>query len=371
MKLEVHLPLTKIIIFVCVTVNSLFIVKYGLRILPLAPLVGVVVLYSSLWVLLTYGCRNKNVKKLIADKKINLLLFILILSAIIFLHTYIDPYTLRTDRWSAIDGWGRYLLDGRYPYAAPTHLNGRGSPFPIWQLFHLPFVILGNVGYGFTFSLIIFFAVLWKNKEYAFLCGALVLMCISPVFWYEVAVRSDMFYNVLLLALVMRYRKCYSPYIIAVLTALFCCTRLLCIIPIAIAYLQWYIKECQWKTRILMVLIFAGIVIAVFLPFALWPNNDLLTSDISPLRLQTRAGGIIQLLFCVFLVVTASRIATTNTYYAITAIVIFVFFSFCSVFYYDFIHFDITYIATSIPFAIFALSERYQQSLSSANNNQK
>ncbi|MCF0202270.1 MAG: hypothetical protein HUK08_02800 [Bacteroidaceae bacterium] len=355
MKPERFLTWTNLMVFVCIAVNSLFVIKYGLRVLPASAVTGAVIVYSGIWVSLTYCCRNRYARELVANKWTVLLLFILILTTIIFLHIYIDPYSINVDRWSAIDGWGRYLLDGRYPYDAPTHLNGKGSPFPVWQLFHLPFVMLGDVGYGFTASLILFFALLWKDKEYGFLGSSLVLMGISPAFWYEVAVRSDLFYNILLLALLTKYLKHYSPYTVAVLAALFFCTRLVCVIPIAILCLQWYVKECKWETRIFMAMIFAGIVVAVFLPFVLWPDNDLLSSDISPLRLQTRQGGLFQLLLCLCLVVVAAWTKTKNNYYAITAAVMFTFFVFCGIYNENTLNYDITYISTALPFAIFAL----------------
>lgn len=58
----------------------------------------------------------------------------------------IDPYQIQVDRWSAIHNFINYLVHGRYPYMAPTHLGGYGSPFPVWQFLHIPFYYLNNVG---------------------------------------------------------------------------------------------------------------------------------------------------------------------------------------------------------------------------------
>ena len=74
---------------------------------------------------------------------------------------HIDPYSIKVDRWSAIHNFLTCLLAGEYPYAAQTHLGGYGSPFPVWQLFHLPFYLLGNVGLSLIVAVIIFAYSVW------------------------------------------------------------------------------------------------------------------------------------------------------------------------------------------------------------------
>jgi len=89
-----------------------------------------------------------------------LLVFTIILLAV-FLWHYIDRWSVRVDRWSALAFWSENLKNGSYPYGTPTHLGGYASPFPVWQLFHFPFHLLGDTAYGQLFCLLIFFITLF------------------------------------------------------------------------------------------------------------------------------------------------------------------------------------------------------------------
>ena len=95
------------------------------------------------------------------------------------------------DRWSALYFPIKNLLNGIYPYIAQTHLGGNASPFPIWQLFHIPFYILGNVGLSFFFVLALFLWSIYRQWGYVCFLATSMLVFTTPALWYEVAVRSD------------------------------------------------------------------------------------------------------------------------------------------------------------------------------------
>ncbi len=117
----------------------------------------------------------------------------------IALQLLIDPWSIKVDRWSALTGPISYLLAGKYPYMAPTHLGGFASPFPVWQVIHIPFYLLGNVALSFFVALILFIYTLYKTSGVSYI-GIAALMLTSPAVWHEAIVRSDLFTNMMLVA---------------------------------------------------------------------------------------------------------------------------------------------------------------------------
>ena len=122
-------------------INALFITKYLMRIsLSVTLLVLSAYLLAGL-LLPRLAARVGHVGS--RSLWFAILGFILVLAGMQYL---IDPYQIQVDRWSAIHNFINYLVHGRYPYMAPTHLGGYGSPFPVWQFLHIPFYYLNNVG---------------------------------------------------------------------------------------------------------------------------------------------------------------------------------------------------------------------------------
>lgn len=76
----------------------------------------------------------------------------------------IDPLSVRVDRWSATSYFLDALFDGRYPYGVHTHVppttHSYPSPFPFWQYVNIPFWLMGDVGYGLFFFLLLPFLTL-------------------------------------------------------------------------------------------------------------------------------------------------------------------------------------------------------------------
>lgn len=224
----------------------------------------------------------------------------------LILQYYINPYTLNVDRWSALYFPIKNLLHGIYPYIAQTHLGGNASPFPIWQLFHIPFYILGNVGLSFFFVLVLFLWSIYRQWGRIPFITISMLIILSPAIWYEVAVRSDFITNILLLATAINLFinkisvKWMNQYIlwIGIGIAMFASTRLITLIPIAILILPFYLK-LPISNKIYLAIIFIVAFIATFLPFALWDWQNFFYHQNNPWTLQTRQGHITD--FLIFL----------------------------------------------------------------------
>ena len=171
----------------------------------------------------------------------------------------IDPLSVRVDRWSATSYFLDALFDGRYPYGVHTHVpptaHSFPSPFPLWQYINIPFWLMGDVGFGlFFFLLLSFVSVRWFAGSYKKALLFLLLLLLSPAYWWEVAVRSDGLRNALLI---------------------FC--------------LIFYIE----KRRITFSTHWWAVVVAIlfFVPYVLWDTETWIFFSRNPFMEQTRQGN--------------------------------------------------------------------------------
>lgn len=224
---------------------------------------------------------------------------LLFAAALCVLQLSIDPYSLRVDRWSAIHNFLDRMLQGEYPYAARTHLGGYGSPFPVWQILHLPFYFLGDVGLSLVLAVVLFVHSLYKvceNKASGATVG-LFLLCAAPSLWYECAVRSDLVTNFLLICAIMNY-CCAEKLlfvrnyrVIAVACGLLLSTRLSVAVPLAIFFFKDFLGvpvKAKCEFLVIAIVIFC----LTFLPFAIWGDGQLFWFKYNPFELQTRQGTI-------------------------------------------------------------------------------
>jgi hypothetical protein len=352
-------------------VNSLFVAKYGSRFF--SEYLFFVIAYVFFIAMIFFFIEKK--KNFIDKIPFKIVFFVLLIVGIVgslFLLSIIDPYTLQVDRWSAIHNFIEYLFAGQYPYAAQTHLDGYGSPFPVWQFFHIPFYLLGNTSYGFVFS----FAaaaglMLWLTKSYRHASLFLFFSLLSPAFWYEVGVRSDLLYNLILclLTIAVIEKKQISisthAWILGLVCGLFLSTRLIVGVPFFIYFFRSFLK-----TKLKFQVIFVSTIILVFalsfLPFLLWDGEMLLFFQYSPFVLQTRQGTSIELIaVCALILFLSFRWNFFSEYCGTVSICLFALMSvsflrhiftngFCFTLFES--GFDITYFSTALPFVIFILS---------------
>ncbi len=280
----------------------LFIVKYGLRVAewPVVSIMGLVYILLMLTLLrrvLPWLLNHAGKRLLLSAVFVTVLL-------LLFFQSLIDPYTLQIDRWSAIHNHLDYFLHGYYPYAAQTHLGGYGSPFPVWQLFHLPFFFLGNVGWSFSAGVGLFgWAVSllggWKKAVVV-----MVLLFTHPAFLYEVSVRSDLLTNFLVSAAIVlflwHYRAAHnlSWCAVAVVCGLLMSTRLTAIVPMAVFFMVPWLRTGWLKCA---GLVFTSLIVfgLTFLPLLLWDGDALLFFEYNPFVLQTRQSHAANLLLVV------------------------------------------------------------------------
>lgn len=222
-------------------------------------------------------------------------------SAAIVAQYSIDPMTIRVDRWSAIYNFLQGMFSGVYPYGCQTHLGGYGSPFPVWQVLHIPFYLLGNVGLSIFVVSGLFIWTLYKCHSTKVALITLVFMFLSPCYWYEILVRSDLVSNLMLSAIIvdwLAYKqvglKGHIP-LLAVISGLLLSTRFCAVIPLCVLY-GYEFLHIGWKKQLLFVCVTLGVFVLTFLPFLFWKGSTLLFFEYSPFVLQTRQGSPLSLI---------------------------------------------------------------------------
>ena len=272
-------------------VNVIFCVKYNpfeiihpLYLLVLYPLIVFGIYQATVFIRI----QQKNYFFLIAA------FAILLLS--LFLWHYIDRWSVEVDRWSALAFWSENLKNGHYPYGTPSHLGGYASPFPVWQLFHFPFYLLGDTAYGQLFCLLIFFVSLFRWRTRINIGGIILLLALSPGFWWEIAVRSDLLCNMLLLFVFLTAQFYHSAYwekhkiLAAAIIGLFLCTKMLVVVPLFLFFLPQFLKYTT-KEKIGFLLVIITCFSVPFLPFLFGEQSILNHPEYNPFYLQSRQGN--------------------------------------------------------------------------------
>lgn len=351
-----------------ITINVLFIAKYSIRFNEqfalVVTLVACVFYYVMLRFLIPYFYKSK---KFICG------FCLLAIFGMLVVQYAIDPYAIQVDRWSALHFPIRNLLAGIYPYTAITHLGGSASPFPVWQILHVPFYLMGNVGLSF-FAVTAFF--LWscykvQGREKALV--VCVLLSSSVAVWYEVAVRSDLITNFLLLAAIINLASIRMTqqwtekqgWWIACAVGILASTRILVLIPITLLLLPYFIKM-RWQRQIAVVLLAVAVFALTFAPFALWDWQEFYYFQNNPWALQTRQGNLSDFILfvplAVFLSVNHKGVLRRYARNVAVMLVVFIFVTFVHNMYigesWNLFSptYDITYFSTAIPFCLLALS---------------
>jgi hypothetical protein len=287
------------------------------------------------------------------------------------------------DRWSAVQFFLDNLFRGEYPYAAHTHgsVNNFPSPFPFWYVVNLPFYFLGDVGLELiAFLWLVAFAVRYFFKNYKKSLVFIVLLVVSPAYWWEVTVRSDSLSNALLVfCFILFYQnKNYSlqkNFIFSVTAvSLLALTRFSALIPLALFFFRQYIYDLSWSKKILFPLCVAALFVAGFSPFVFWDTENWVFFDRNPFMSQTSIGNNYTLLLMLVAGVFTAWRRKTFTEFLFTAaafIFLFIFVSQVGIFmiygievsFFNDVHYDISYFTLCLPYCLAYISDKIPNSL--------
>jgi hypothetical protein len=269
-------------------INTLFVYKYASRFVstPWIWIACYVICISTLVVLFYKDFDSEPHRKRSNAVFVVSVVFIALTLTLIMLH--FDPGHIRVGRYPALEDWIARLLNGQYPYISPT----RPSGFPFLFLLAMPFYLLGDLGLLQIFAFLIYVLILQyrHGSEGTNRVRTLILLAGSPVFLYEIAVRSDLFSNMVLVILYMmfcenRVRDAKIPALLITgfVGGLLLATRGI-VLLIFLLYFGYLFKNQLKRSFFFLTGIIAGFIIVV-LPFAFWNIEYFMRHG--PLTIQT------------------------------------------------------------------------------------
>jgi len=119
--------------------------------------------------------------------------------ALLLLMLHFDPHRIAVGRYPALNDWISRLLNLDFPYISSTNPSG----FPFLFFLALPFYLFGDSGlFQITAFLIFAFLISRYHKDNpANRLRLSILLIAAPIFLYEIAVRSELFSNMVIILL--------------------------------------------------------------------------------------------------------------------------------------------------------------------------
>ncbi len=265
------------LLFIYIFINTLFIWKYASSYFSsqiIAPILYIIISIIVLWIILF----PKITIKLFPANYRFLYLGFMIIAAILLtiLMFQFKPTDIHVGRYSALDDWITKLFAGDFPYDS----SARPSGFPFLFVPAIPFYLLGDTGLLQIFSFLILAAIFYFRfrGDDAISLRLMILLIISPIFIFEIVVRSDLFSNMVIVLLYLivceKYLLKESSLVrigLGLLGGLLLSTRSIVLI-IFILYFVWKIRKSKLNPYLSVLSILFGFLITL-IPFALW-NYD-------------------------------------------------------------------------------------------------
>lgn len=355
------------VVVIYIFCNSLFVYKYISRI-TIYPSIALALYIAciSLFIALLYGIIDFNV----SSRSWNILyLIITIVSAVCLTIVMLqfDPSTIRVGRYPAIQDWLSRLLRGEFPYSSETKPSG----FPFLFALVLPFYLLGDSGLFQIFAFIIFSALLYiRSKGQGFnSLRSLLLLLVSPMFLYEIVVRSELFSNMIIVMLFLsvfygfkRKNNLISLIIFGIVGGFLLSTRGI-VLLIYLIFFGYYFKKQKPVQGVAFTVSAAAGFLITLIPFIIWDKHYFL--NYGPFAVQMSYIAPWMLIFAVAVsIVCALTITSEKMLYFAAACTLFcvVSLSFLLMIKNTGWHsalidsgFDISYFAFALPFLLFSL----------------
>ncbi|WP_170245914.1 hypothetical protein [Tenacibaculum adriaticum] len=315
---------------------------------------------------------RKFVENISSFNKLYLTVALFCLFIFITITYIVDGNSVNVDRWSAMEVFINNILNGNYPYNQTDHLGKTSSNLPGLFYIGLPFYVLGNVGLLQPLVFSAFIYVLFKSEfsNYNKLLG-LVFLLLSPAFFWEILVKSDLMSNVFIVLLFIWYWRVKfkeetftKPELLALMVSLLVLTRGITIIPLTLFLFNDFLS-LTIKKQLYFVCLLVVFSIIICLPIFLnLPDYETLITH-NPFNHQTRYAPkklIIISLIIPFLISKYSNsfylVARNSMFILLGLAVITLAINILEEGWYNNVYgilFDISYISMILPFLIICL----------------
>jgi hypothetical protein len=270
--------------------NALFIAKYTARLTDYAPIIAITItiIYYLLYLFISKMNLHEKWKILFI---VGLVGYIAV-SLVLFKKISIEK--LNVDRWSVIYSFWDTYFSGKYPYNAVSHMDNKPGPMPFYFMLALPFYKLREIGFLPLFGVIAFIGLLYEGAKSSKLSFFSMLFVLSaPILWYEIASRSTIFVNGLLILVhilwVLRsdLRQLNTLLVISITGGLLIATRNVFLLPyLLVLIFLWNENRLGWREVIIGGSVTGITFVATFLPFVLPFGMDAFL-EMNPFKIQS------------------------------------------------------------------------------------
>ena len=353
------------LLFIYLFISYIFLYKYIARISGYSLLIsfGLTLLLA---IAVVFILQSKSLFGFLENRKTYFVSIAFLAFALWLLMRQFNPEEIQVGRYPALHDWIQRILNGDFPYSSDVPHTG----FPFWFLIAYPFYLLGDLGLLqiFCFVLFAFLLETRQNADRIYKLQIIALLLLSPIFMYEIVVRSDLFSNMVIVLLYLNLCERYlskfkfSNIVLGFAGGLLLSTRAIVLIPFII-FFGHHFKTKPIKNS--MYFVFSGGVgfVLTVIPFLIWDFASFVSDG--PF---SRQSAYIQIWQLILVLVAAGVIAVTsaipksvyrNTAYLLFATSLLVFLTKIisdgwntAIFQHSF---DLSYFIFPLPFLFFAL----------------
>lgn len=206
----------------------------------------------------------------------------------------VDPESIDVDRWSAITGFWDALRDGRFPYEGRSHIGNNSGQFPFFFWLVGPISVAPDGGVLPLGTVLATAWWVWRradpDRRAAFTVLALLLTNLAV--WWEIVVRSNLFFNAALCLPIVIALVCTPPVAPAraawwgAASGLVLSTRSIVAVPLVAAASSAFVWRRRWALAVVFGLAALGAFVATFVPLLPW-GLDALSGPDSPFEFQS------------------------------------------------------------------------------------
>lgn len=261
--------ISTIAFYILLLADSLFLIKYGSRVANHFLLAFLLVSYLGIRILI-FNYLEKCSISILKQIFIGFIFFLIALS--LYLFSKIDPATTLVDRWDAIVKWWDAWFLNKFPYSARTRWNGFPSPLPFLQYLYLPFYLIGEIGFGTIFYvLILCIFIYYISNRIENIVLSLFIIISSVLIWREISVRSSTFSNGILILMLSYFffhldiKRLRNIIFIGIISGFALSTRFVTVLPIAV-FVGYFLRNFNLKQFLIWSFTALVFFIITFLP---------------------------------------------------------------------------------------------------------